>query len=137
MNAMTKFFETRGMPFEEIDERAISSAFLTDLPDGQEQAFNLFALLIEDEGDRYIRLTIVPFVDQPYDGYPSELYVAISRRNHDLPQLKFAFDDDDDLELAVDIPEAQLNQAEFDRALQLLVDYASLNYGEFKALTET
>jgi hypothetical protein len=124
------------MLFEEIDERAISSAFLTDLPDGQEQAFNLFALFIEDEGDRYMRLTIVPFVDQPYDGYPSELYVAISRRNHDLPQLKFAFDDDNDLELAVDIPEVQLNQVEFDRALQLLVDYAGLNYSEIKALAE-
>ncbi len=134
MNPIAKFFEARGMAFEEIDERGVSSAFITDLPEGREQAFSLFVLLIEDDADRYIRFTIVPFVDQPYEGYPPELYVAIGRRNHDLPQLKFAFDDDDDLELALDIPAEQLNQSEFDRIVQLLVDYASISYGEIAAM---
>lgn len=134
MNTMVKFFEEREMPFEEIDERGISSAFVTELPDGREQAFNLFVLLIEDESDAYVRFTIVPFVEQPYDGYPVELYAAIGRRNHDLPQLKFAFDDDDDLELALDVPAEQLNQGEFDRIVQLMVDYASISYGEIAAL---
>jgi hypothetical protein len=136
MNIFSKFFEARGMAFEEIDERGISSAFLTDLPDGQEYAFNLFVLLIEDEVSKYVRFTIVPFVEQPYDGYSPGFYAAIGRRNHDLPQLKFAFDDDDDLELAVDIPEEQLDQDEFDRVLQLLVDYASSSYLEIEALVK-
>ncbi|MBN1177920.1 MAG: YbjN domain-containing protein [Anaerolineae bacterium] len=136
MNIFSKFFESRGLAFEEIDTCGISSAFSTDLPDGQEQAFNLFVLLIEDEMDKYVRFTVVPFVEQPYEGYPPDLYAAIGRRNHSLPQLKFAFDDDDDLELAVDIPEAQLDQREFDRIVQLLVDYASSYYLEIEALIQ-
>ncbi len=137
MNPIAKFFEERGMAFEEIDERGVSSAFATDLPEGQEQTFSLFVLLIEDDTDKYIRFTSVPFVEQPYEGYPPELYTAIGRRNHDMPQLKFAFDDDGDLELAVDIPENQLNQSEFDRILQLIVDYASVSYSEIQALTHS
>ncbi|MBN1874837.1 MAG: YbjN domain-containing protein [Anaerolineae bacterium] len=134
MNPIAKFFEKRGMAFEEIDERGVSSAFMTDLPDGTEQTFGLFVLLIEDDVDRYIRFTIVPFVGQPYEGYPPELYVAIGRRNHDMPQLKFAFDEEEDLELALDIPAEQLDQSEFDRLVQLMVDYASISYSEIAAI---
>jgi hypothetical protein len=123
------FFVRRDMAFARVGQDGISSGFTTNLPDEREQDFVLFVLPIEDGfGDRYVRFTIVPYIEQPSDGYANNLYHTIAQINHDLPQLKFAVDDDGDLELIFDVPQENLDDAQFGRALQILADYASAYY---------
>jgi len=123
------------MAFEAVGEGGISSAFSTTLSDGSELAFSFFMLPLEDGfGDQYVRFIIVPFVEQPYDGYPDDLYITVGQINHDLPQLKFAFDADGDLELVLDMPAGQLDETRFDRAIQVLADYAGAYYPELAPL---
>ena len=137
MSNLAPFFTQRGMLFEPVGEGGISSAFSTTLSDDRDHAFVLFALPLEDGfGDRYERLTIVPFLEQPVNGYPNELYTTVGQMNHDLPQLKFAFDADGDLELLIDLPAGELDDARFDRSLQLLADYAGAYYLELASLME-
>ena len=138
MSDLTPFFTKRGIVFEPVGEGGISSAFSTTLPDGSDHAFSFFVLSLEDGfGDRYVRLTIVPFLEQPFEGYPDSLYITVGQINHDLPQLKFAFDDDGDLELLFDVPADKLDDAEFDRALQALADYAGAYYPELASVVES
>jgi hypothetical protein len=119
----------RQFDFERIDEETIATGFSTQLVDETEQSFPLYIQWIEDRyGDYYIRFTIVPFVDQPYDGYPQNLYLLVGQMNHDLPWLKLAFDGDGDLELLGDLPSNNLNDVIFAQILQLLADYAGDYY---------
>jgi hypothetical protein len=135
MKSLSNFFEERDMAFSTINEKGISTAFMTKLPDGSQHAFSLFVLPLEDGfGDSYIRFTIVPFVEQPYDGYSSEMYFSIARYNHDIPQVKFALDEDGDLELFLDLPASQLDDAQFDRVIQILADYASAYFYEIESM---
>jgi len=135
MEDLASFFTQRNMAFESVGDGGISSAFATTLGDGTEQAFSLFVLRIEDGlGDRYVRFTIVPFIEQPESGYPSELYITIGQINHDIPVMKFAFDADGDLELIRDVPAAELDDEQFAAALQGLADYAGAYYRELSSL---
>ena len=130
--------EARGLEFERTESETIATGFTTTLDDGTDHGFPLFIMAIEDGyGDAYIRFTIVPFIEQSYVGYPSDLYVMVGQINHDLPQLKFAFDGDGDLELLFDVPANKLDDAEFDRALQVLADYAGAYYPELASLAES
>jgi hypothetical protein len=123
--------QKRSLAFEETELDTISTGFATALEDGSEHGFPLFIMHIEDAyGERFIRFTIVPFIEQPFDGYSADMFIMIGQINHDLPQLKFAFDGDGDLELILDLPFAELDDVHFDRALQLLADYAGTYYPE-------
>ncbi len=131
MEDLARFFMQRNMAFEPVSQGAISSAFATTLPDGQEQTFSLFVLPLEDAfGDKYVRFTVVPFIEAPAQGYPDNLGFEIGQINHDLPQLKLAFDPDGDLELLLDVPADALDDARFDHTLQVLADYAGAYWGE-------
>lgn len=138
MSDLISFFTQRDIVFEPVGEGGISSAFSTTLPDGHDHAFSLFVLPLEDGfGDRYVRFTIVPFMEQPFEGYPDSLYITVGQINHDLPQLKFAFDGDGDLELTFDALADKLDDAEFDRALQVMADYAGAYYPELASVVES
>lgn len=129
------YLKRRDWTFEQLEEDTVITGFTMTLSDGNDHSFSIYVMLIEDPyDDKYIRLSIVPFVEQPYDGYPDKLYLMVGQVNHDLPGLKFAFDADGDLELLIDIPEVQLNQSAFDKALQLLIDYSGLYYLELSTL---
>lgn len=132
---LAQFFTKREMVFEPLQDGGVRSAFATTLSNGQEYVFGFFVLSLDDNfGDRYVRFTIVPFVEQPPAGYPADLSAVIGQINHDLPQLKFAFDADGDLELALDMPIAQLDDARFEATMQVLADYAAIYYPEFESL---
>lgn len=129
MELLTALLEQRGVDFVQLEEGAISFAFQSTLSDGQEQVFSVFALPLENRfGDSYTRFTIVPFLEKPPDGYPTELYDAVAQANHQALGLKFAIDDDGDLELLVDIPREHLDEAEIDHTIQVLADHAGVYY---------
>jgi hypothetical protein len=135
MSDLSDFFTRAGLVFETIDGDGVTSAFTTELPDGEEHVFDLFVLPLRDSfEDEYVRFTVVPYIEQPYNGYPPDLYITVGQINHDLPQLKFAFDGDGDLELVFDIRADRLDYDQFQRALRLLVDYASTFYPRLKSL---
>lgn len=123
------YLKNRDWHFERLEESVVATGFTIELEDGRDHGFTLYIMQVEDayEG-QYIRLTIVPFIDQPYDGYPYELHLALGQINHDLPVMRFAFDADGDLEMILDLPVEYLSEEEFDRSLQLLVDYAGEYY---------
>mgnify|MGYP000915418708 CR=1 FL=1 len=133
MNSLKALLTRKEISYETIDGGGIATAFATTLSDGTEQSFSLFILPIEDGfGDKYIRFTLVPFVEQPYDGFPQELFITLLQINHDLPQLKFAFDADGDLELVLDVQPADVTDDRFDHTFQVIADYAGAFYPEIR-----
>ncbi len=131
------FLKSRDWSFEQLDGSTVVTGFTLTLSNDKDYSFPVYPMEIEDAyGDSYLRLAIVPFLEQPYDGYPDNLYLMTGQINHDLPRVKFAFDADGDLELLIDIPETQLDQATFDKALQLLIDYSAMYYLELSALLD-
>lgn len=135
MELLTKLLEQRGVDFVQLEEGAINFAFQSTLSNGQEQVFSVFTIILENRfGDSYTRFTIVPFIERPLDGYPTELYDAVAQANHQALGLKFAIDDDGDLELVVDIPRAELNEAEIDHSIQILADHAIVYFPVLKAI---
>ena len=131
------YLRNRDWDFEIVEAETIVTGFTITLADGNEQGFPLYIMFIEDAyEDRFARFAIVPFVEQPYTGYPESLYPSVGQINHDLPGLKFAFDADGDLELVLDVPESQLNQSRFDEILQSLVDYAGVYHKELSSIVE-
>lgn len=137
---LSQFFQKFEIPFDTVggkENKAIQSAFKTTNEDGEELTFPLLAFPFEDVfGDAYYRFTIVPFIKQPYSGYPTDLYIMVGQINHNLPQLKFAFDDDEDLELIYDILRDDLDEERFHQIIQVLADYAGMYYSQIKNLIE-
>ena len=116
---------------EEPGSHTLASGFTTPLPEGQEHSFPLYVMVLSDMfDDVYVRLGIVPYLDRPQDGYAARLGDLVTQINHDLPALKLAINPDGDLELLLDIPAADTNEARFDAAIQSLADYAGLYYSE-------
>lgn len=135
MDKVLRLLNERQLVFERVEESTIAVAFSTRLSDDTVHGFPLFIQHIEDSyGDRYFRFNIVPFVDQPSNGYPAPLCRVVCQANHDLPQLKFAFDGDGDLELILDVAEEALNDVQLDTIMQLMADHASTYYPELSVL---
>ena len=131
-NIIQEWLKARDLSYELTEPDVIATAFSTQLKNGEEQGFPMFILSIDDGyGDNYVRFVIVPFIEQPYEGYTESLPLRIAQINHDLPQMKFAFDGDGDLELVFDIPFRQIIFDNLDDALQSLVNYAGLYYADF------
>ncbi len=123
------FLTARGWQFDAMDDDTVATAFTISLPDGADQPFPLYILRVEDAyGDKFLRFAIVPFIERPEGGYPRELCFEVTCINHDLPQLKFAVDGDGQMELLYDLPDANCDQTRFDKALQLMADYATMYY---------
>lgn len=129
LTQVQSFLHSRQWEFQELDEDTVLTGFTSPLPDGQDHGFPLFIMLVQDTfGDPYVRLVIVPYVEQPPEGYSDDVWLRIAGMNHDMAMLRFAIDADGDLELLVDIPSTQLDQASFNTVMQLLADYAGLRY---------
>lgn len=135
LRQITTLLQERSFAFEQADSDTIATGFTTTLDDGSEHGFPLFLMVIKAaDGERFLRFTVVPFVAQPFQGYPTDLYIVISQINHDLPNLKLALDGDGDLELILDLPFSDLSGARFDAALQVLADYSGIYYPELAAM---
>lgn len=131
LDKVQEWLQARDMGYEMTEPNVIATAFSTRIEDGPEQGFPLFILSIEDGyGNEYIRFAIVPYIEQPYEGYTDSLPLLLAQINHDLPQLKFAFDGDGDLELIFDIPFNQVEDLQLDIVLQVIANYAGLYYAD-------
>ncbi|HEX8069460.1 MAG TPA: YbjN domain-containing protein [Pyrinomonadaceae bacterium] len=144
LERVRSFLDATSLPYEVLTHRdsAAASAFLVPLvvgaePDDGAGAGRQFGLTImpvrDDFGDSYVRLIIVPFIERPGGGFSDELCRAVLNLNHTTPMFKFGLDDDGDLELLTDLPQAQLTAASFAAALQALADYAAAHYALLRA----
>jgi len=123
------------LPHMRTSDDTITTGFAIDLADGTEHSFPLFIQWIKDVyDDTYIRFNIVPFIDQPADGHPIELYLAATQANHNLPGIKLAFDSNDEIEFILDVPSSQISDTEILTVLQVLADYASTYYPQLLQL---
>jgi len=105
--------------------------------DQVEYQFPLYVMSLEVGNTKLIRFVVVPFVEQSFHGYPTALYITLAQLNHDLPQLKFAIDADGDLELVLDIPEAQWTETMLDDVLEILVDYTTTFFSEINTIVNS
>lgn len=128
------YLRNRHWECQEIDDWTLASGFTSPLPSGEDHGFPLYAMIIEDMfGDAYIRLVIVPYIERPAQGYPLSLSESIQHVNHDLSWAKLAMDEDGDMELLLDIRASELDEAQFDTAMQLLADYAGIYFADLSA----
>lgn len=135
LQQVAAYLSHRRWEFEQLDQDTILSGFTSPLPDGADHGFPLYVMRVQNEfGDEYVRLVIVPYIQQPEDGYSQDLYRRIADLNHDMPMLKFAVDADGDLEFLVDIPADELDEASFNTLVQVLADYAGLRYRDLAKL---
>lgn len=133
LDQIQAYLTERGWQFAVLDDDTVASGFTASLPDGSDHPFLLYILRVKDAyGDAFLRFAILPFLEQPQDGYPPEVYVGVVNVNHDLPQLKFALDGAGDLELLYDLPSDTCDRMQFDRGLQILADYATTYYPQFQ-----
>jgi hypothetical protein len=92
-----------------------------------------FFVRIDPEG--YIALAIVPFLRAPEDPAGAEkLYRRLLELNQELLMAKFSIDDDLDVVLSVEYPTVELDQSEWDDALDALGYYADRHYDELRQL---
>jgi hypothetical protein len=130
IDKVVRFLEQRGWDYQKVSDQEVSTSFSVEV-EGQTLGFPLFIMAITDSFNReFLRLTSVPFTEQPYAGYSEQFLLMIAQINHDLPLLRFAIDADGDLELLLDFPVEILSQQQFDQGLQILVDYAVVHYPE-------
>lgn len=135
LQQVAAYLSQRQWEFEQLDQDTILSGFTSPLPDSTDHGFPLYVMRVQDEfGDEYVRLVIVPYVQQPEDSYSQDLYRRIAVLNHDMPMLRFAVDADGDLELLVDLSVAQFDEVNFNTSVQVLADYAGLRYRDLAQL---
>lgn len=148
MDKLKKLFEQSGLQHEVISltdtdrgenpagiHASISILITDDDSQQEDREFNLIVVPETDGfGDQYIRFSLVRYVELPERGFPTSLYVALGRINHELPALKFSFDEDDDLCLSLHVREERLDEDEFAHALQVLADYAGSHYRQILIL---
>ena len=127
-----------GMQYEEFkDEDRIYWGANIQVPLSKEESveLGLFIARIEDSfGDQYIRLSIIPYVERPYQ---EDLAQIIAQINHDLFLIRFAFDSDGDLELICDLLETHLDVDDFKEVLEIVGAYAGAYYKELSVYTNT
>jgi len=128
------YLKSKSWEFES-NGKDIATAFTTDVKNGKEQSFPLYFMPVEDVyGISYLRLVIVPFVEQPESDFPEIFWKNILLINHDLNQMKFSIDSDGDLELVLDIPISMVDSSTLDKALSDLADTAGTYIEEINNL---
>lgn len=96
-----------------------------------------FPFFIRVGRDGYITFAIVPFLKSPKSTKRAkELYQRLLELNQNLLMAKFSIDDDLDVVLSVEYPARELDQSEFDDAIDVVSFYADKHYLELLALTE-
>ncbi len=114
---------------EETLSRTLGAIGWESAPHG-ENTYRTVHETAEGELIAYVRLTdnwliasIVPFLTTRGDN-PFELARWLLRMNRDMYQCKFAYDEDGDVVLTVELPTESLDFAEVEAALKALVDHA-------------
>lgn len=92
-----------------------------------------FYVRLDDTG--YVHFAIVPFLKSPEnEDAQRKLYERLLVLNQQLLMAKFSIDDDLDVVLSVEYPTAELDESEFNDALDVLGYYAERHFDELRVL---
>lgn len=122
-----------GIDYVTLDNGVIGTTISSDSEDAPEFSLAIFTWTGGDE-TQYLRLMITPFVTRPEDGYPVELADTVLILNDQMPKVKFAFDEDEDLALILDLDTDDFHQTKFQRAYELLGAYADYYFSQVASL---
>jgi hypothetical protein len=94
-----------------------------------------FPMYVRVDPSGYLTFAVVPLIKSPEERQRAEsLYHRLLQLNQDLMMAKFSIDDDLDVVLSVEYPTAELDQSEFDDALDVLTYYADHYYRHLQEL---
>jgi len=117
-----------GWPAERIAPDTWRSVF-----HGRAQSFSFF-VRVDVEGG-WALFAIVQYLRSPEDETQAKaLYDRLLTLNQSLLMAKFSIDDDLDVVLSVEYPTAELDDNEFDDALDVLSYYAEQHYAELRPM---
>lgn len=120
--------EKGGWPVDRIAPDTWRSVF-----HGRAQSFALF-VRVDAEGG-WALFAIVPYLRSPEgEAAQKKLYDRLLQLNQQLLMAKFSIDDDLDVVLSVEYPTAEIDDNEFDDALDVLSYYAERFYPELRPL---
>ena len=85
--------------------------------------------------DNWLIASVVPFLSTRGDN-SFELSRWLLRQNRDMPQTKFAYDEDGDVILTVELPTESLDQNEIRTTLEGLVEHAVAHRATLRAAAE-
>ncbi len=123
---LARHLEALGWPMEAHGERTWRSSHATEEGD-----LDVFLRL----DDNWLVASIVPFLSTRGNN-SFELSRWLLRMNRDMVQSKFAYDEDGDVVLTVDLPVESLDEAEIRSALTGLVDYAVAHRATLRLATQ-
>jgi hypothetical protein len=126
MPTLAQMFSAAHLDFESLDQDTLRSSFEIELENDEPHTFDIYALEIEEFGERYARFLVLPFVEEPDTGYPAHLYPALLQLNLELVTASFALSTDGALQLIADRRLAHLDLQALNEVIQLLGDYVSL-----------
>lgn len=117
-----------GWPVERIAEDTWRSSFR-----GRGATFPVFVRVDREGG--WAHFAIVPFLRSPEEEERAhQLYTRLMQLNQQILMAKFSIDDDLDVVLSVEYPTAELDDNEFEDALDVLSYYADRHHGELQPL---
>ena len=120
---------TGGWPCERISDDTFRSHFR-----GPHASFPFFVRL---DPHGFLHFAVVPFLRSPQAAEKAHtLYDRLLSLNHSLLMAKFSIDDDLDVVLSVEYPTSELDQSEFDDALDVLSYYADRHFEELQELCD-
>ena len=92
-------------------------------------------LFVRQDPAGYVSFAILPFLKSPKERDAADrLYKKLLELNQSLFMAKFSIDDDLDVVLSVEYPIADLDETEFNDALDVLSFYADKHQGELNRL---
>lgn len=120
--------EKDGWPAERIAEDTWRSSFR-----GRAATFPVFVRVDRDGG--WVHFAVVPYLRSPEEPEKAhQLYTRLMQLNQQVLMAKFSIDDDLDVVLSVEYPIAEIDDNEFEDALDVLSYYAERHHAELKPL---
>lgn len=148
MKDLAKLFETKGMSYQlsEFDNgEGVISAFSSDIENKsadcgtREIMFSLMVFPVSMDEDNYYRFSVVPFLEDSTDysyNLSQNVLMTLASWNHSFAEARFGVDEDGDIVLIIDVLEERLDQTEFDRVIQVLVNSAVMAYDDVEATVD-
>jgi hypothetical protein len=148
MKDLAKLFEAKGMEYQLSDfdnGKGVISAFSSDIEnmsvdsEAREITFSLMVFPVSMDEDKYYRFSVVPFLENSteyaYD-LSQNVLMTLASWNHSFAEARFGVDEQGDIVLILDVLEERLDQTEFDRVIQILVDSAVMAYNDVEGAVD-
>jgi hypothetical protein len=110
-----RLFARYGWTAEEVEEGIWRSTFWTE----REDAYDVYVM----EGDEWLHFAVSPLVSRPAPACQGRLFATLLRLNQQMRLVRFAVDDEGDVNLLADTPRRSLAFPQFAGVLDALTAY--------------